>query len=75
MPAGVASLIRTAPSALIVPLVIDGNYEIMPKGYFPMTLGCHLKLTVLDPIEPKGLDVTELTLHIENLIKKELGQA
>lgn len=74
-PAGVASLIRTAPSALIVPFVIDGNYEIMPKGYFPMTLGCHLKLTVLDPIEPKGLDVTEMTLQIENMIKKELGQA
>ena len=74
MPAGIASLIRTAPSALIVPFVIDGNYEIMKNGYFPMTLGCHLKLTALEPIEPNGLDVTEMTLHIENLIKKELGQ-
>lgn len=74
-PAGVASLIRTAPSALIIPFVIDGNYEIMKNGYFPMSVGCHLKLTVLDPIEPKGLDVTEMTLQIENMIKKELGQA
>jgi len=72
-PAGVASLIRTAPSALIVPFAIDGNYEIMKNGYFPMNIGCHLKLTALDPIEPKGLDVNEMTLRIENMIKKELG--
>jgi 1-acyl-sn-glycerol-3-phosphate acyltransferase len=74
MPAGIASLLRTAPSALIVPFAIDGNYEIMKNGYFPMTLGCHLKLTALEPIEPKGLDTTEMTKNIENLIKKELGQ-
>jgi hypothetical protein len=47
----------------------------MKNGYFPMTYGCHLKFTALDPIEPIGWDASELTLHIENLIKKELGQA
>lgn len=73
-PAGIASLIRTAPSAVIVPFAINGNYEIMKKGYYPMKLGCHLKFTVLDPIEPKGLNVDELTLQIENMIKKKLGQ-
>ncbi len=72
-PAGIASLMRTAPSAVIVPLAIDG-FEIMKNGYFPMTFGCHLKLTALDPIEPKGLDANELALQIENLIRKELGQ-
>lgn len=73
-PAGVASLIRTAPSAIVVPLAIDGNYDIMKKGYYPIKLGGHLKFTVLDPIEPKGLNVDELTLQIENMIKRELGQ-
>jgi len=74
-PAGIASLIRSAPSAVIVPFAIDGNYELMKKGYFPMTFGCHLKFTALDPIEPKGWDTTELTQHIEKLIKTELKQA
>lgn len=73
-PAGIASLIRSAPSAVIVPFVIDGNYEIMKNGYFPMTFGCHLKYTALDPIEPVGRDVNELTLYIENKIKEKLGQ-
>lgn len=74
MPAGVASLYKTSPSAIIVPFVIDGNHEIMKNGYFPMTVGCHLKLTVLDPIDPKGQDLTELTQQIEDRIRKELGQ-
>lgn len=72
--AGIASLLRTAPSALIVPFAIDGNYDIMKNGYFPMQVGCHLKYTVLDPIDPKGRNIEELTIEIENLIKKELGQ-
>lgn len=73
-PAGIASLMRTAPSAVIVPLAIDG-FEIMKNGYFPISFGCHFKLTALDPIEPKGIDPAELTQNIENLIKRELGQA
>lgn len=74
-PAGIASLLRSAPSAVVVPFAIDGNFELMKNGYFPMTFGCRLKFTALDPIEPKDWDANELALHIENLIKKELGQA
>jgi 1-acyl-sn-glycerol-3-phosphate acyltransferase len=74
MPAGIASLYKTSPSALIVPFAIDGNYELMKHGYFPMTVGVHLKLTVFDPIDPKGMDMTELTQKIEDMIRKELGQ-
>ncbi len=72
-PAGITSLIRTAPSAVIVPFAIDG-FEIMKNRYFPITFGCHFRLTALDPIEPKGIDPAELTHNIEILIKKELGQ-
>jgi len=75
MPAGIASLIRTSPSAIIVPFAIDGNFELMKHGSFPMTLGVHLKLTVLDPIDPKGRDIDELTQQIEDMIRKELGQS
>jgi len=72
MPAGIASLIRTAPSALIVPFAIDGNYELMKNGYFPMSVGVHLKYTAFDPIDPTGMDPGELTQMIENMIRKEL---
>jgi 1-acyl-sn-glycerol-3-phosphate acyltransferase len=74
MPAGIASLYKTSPSALIVPFAIDGNHELMKHGYFPMTFGVHLKLTVFDPIDPKGKDMNELAQMIEDQIRKELGQ-
>ncbi len=74
MPAGIASLYKSSPSALIVPFAIDGNYELMKNGYFPMTPGVNLKFTVLDPIDPKGKDMTELVQQIEQMIRKELGQ-
>ena len=73
-PAGIASLIKTSPSALVVPFAIDGNYELMKHGYFPMSVGVHLKLTVFDPIDPKGMDIAVLAKQIEEMIRKELGQ-
>ncbi|MCF6332519.1 MAG: 1-acyl-sn-glycerol-3-phosphate acyltransferase [Draconibacterium sp.] len=72
--AGIASLIRYSPSALIVPLVIDGNSELIKKGYYPLSLGIRLTYTVLPAIDPKGRNPKELTEEIESQIKKELGQ-
>ncbi len=72
MPAGVASLVKSSPSALIVPFAISGNYELMKKGYYPLTFGVDLRYTVLDPIDPKGKDMNELVLQIEEIIRKEV---
>lgn len=71
--AGIASLLKHAPSALLVPLVIDGNSQLMKKGYYPMALGVRLTLTVLPLIDPAGYKPKELTEKIELMIKKELG--
>jgi 1-acyl-sn-glycerol-3-phosphate acyltransferase len=72
--AGIASLLRYAPSALIVPFVIDGNSRLLEKGYFPLTFGTKLTYTVLPAIDPTNRDPKELTKEVELLIKRELGQ-
>jgi 1-acyl-sn-glycerol-3-phosphate acyltransferase len=72
--AGIASLLRYAPSALIVPYVIDGNSELMKNGKFPLTFGTKLTYTVLPAIDPANRDPKELTKEVELLIKRELGQ-
>ena len=72
MPAGVASLVKASPSALIVPLAISGNYELMKKGYFPLTFGVQLRYTVFDAIDPKDKDIAEVVLQIEEMIRKEV---
>ena len=73
-PAGIATLVRAAPSAIIVPFVIDGHSRMMYKGTFPMKFGQKITYTVLDPIEPKGLQIEELVPLIEAKIKQNLGQ-
>ena len=72
---GIDALLKNAPNALIVPFIIDGNYRFFEKGNFPLPLGLKIRYVVLDPIEPGDMPLPELIQHVENLIRKELGQA
>lgn len=74
MSAGVNTLLRAAPSAVIVPFVIDGHSQLMEKGYFPLRFGQKISYTVLDPIEPKGQNIEELLESIRASMKETLGQ-
>jgi 1-acyl-sn-glycerol-3-phosphate acyltransferase len=68
-PAGIKALLKVAPSAVIVPLVIDGNYELMKKGLYPMSFGVNIEYTVLDPFEPGDIKAEELVMKAESLIR------
>jgi 1-acyl-sn-glycerol-3-phosphate acyltransferase len=74
MTGGIHTLLRAAPSAVMVPFVIDGHSRIMEKGSFPLKLGQKIRYTVLEPVEPGGQDLDELVLRIQSSIRKELGQ-
>lgn len=69
---GVNALLKGAPSAVVVPLVIDGNYDLLKKGLYPMSFGIKIKYTVLDLIEPGTIPVEELVMKIENMIRTAL---
>ncbi|MEL7587267.1 MAG: lysophospholipid acyltransferase family protein [Prolixibacteraceae bacterium] len=71
---GIAALMRSAPSAWIVPFVIDGNSRLMKHGYYPLLFGTRLTYTVLQPIDPAGRDPKELTEELEQKIREALGQ-
>ena len=45
---GLGTLLKTAPSAAIIPFAVDGNYLLQR---FPMGVGLKLTYSVLDPIE------------------------
>lgn len=72
---GFKTLLRSSPSALIVPFVIDGNYKLLKNGGFPLGIGLHLKHTVLEPIERGDSSPEELLAIVEKRIKETLGQA
>lgn len=74
MTAGINTLLRAAPSAVLVPFVIDGHSQFMYKGIFPLKFGQKITYTVLDPIEPKGQDIEELVNRIQVAIETALNQ-
>jgi 1-acyl-sn-glycerol-3-phosphate acyltransferase len=59
---------------VVVPLAIDGNYELLKKGLYPMAFGVKVTYTVLDPIEPGAMTVEELVLKTEDMIRTALEQ-
>ncbi|SMO78448.1 1-acyl-sn-glycerol-3-phosphate acyltransferase [Saccharicrinis carchari] len=71
---GIAALIKTAPSAMIVPLVIDGNSRLTKRGSYPLQIGTKLSFNALAAINPKGRDIKELTAEIEEKIREKLEQ-
>jgi 1-acyl-sn-glycerol-3-phosphate acyltransferase len=74
-PAGVDALLKAAPSAVVIPLAIDGNYELLKKGLYPMAFGVKVTYTVLDPIEPGSMTVEDLVMLTENRIRTSLEQS
>jgi 1-acyl-sn-glycerol-3-phosphate acyltransferase len=74
MSAGINTLLRAAPSAVLVPFVIDGHSQLMHKGLFPLKFGQKITYTVLDPLEPGEQTIEELVHQIEIAIKKALHQ-
>jgi 1-acyl-sn-glycerol-3-phosphate acyltransferase len=71
---GIHTLLESAPSSLIVPFVIDGNYKLQENGPFPLGVGFKLRYTVLDPFELNGLSAEEVAEKSEMQIKEHLGQ-
>jgi 1-acyl-sn-glycerol-3-phosphate acyltransferase len=72
MPAGINTLLRAAPSAVLVPFVIKGHSQLTEKGYFPLKFGQKLSYSVLDPIEPGDQHIDDIVAHIQTLIKNSL---
>ncbi|WP_254562552.1 lysophospholipid acyltransferase family protein [Dyadobacter diqingensis] len=73
IPGGVATLLKKAPDALIVPVAVDGTGAFNPKGIFPLKSFSKLSWTALPPIEPAGRKVEEILAEAQEAIRIELG--
>jgi len=69
---GLGTLLKTAPSAAIVPFAVDKNYLLQKM---PMGIGLKLTYSILDPIDRANKTAEEITELCELAIKQELGQA
>ena len=73
-PAGVATLMKKCPEALIVPIAINNSWKMVRWGQFPLNTFLHMTWKVLPPIELEGRKVDEVVKEAENAIKDVLGQ-
>jgi len=71
---GVATLLKRAPDALIVPVAINGTGWLNPKGIFPLRSFSKLSWTVLPGIEATGKKIEEILAEAQTAIQVELDR-
>lgn len=65
---GLQIMMKTAPSALLVPITINNSWKLLRYGKFPMGLGTHMTFDVHKPIENIGKP-EDLIEQVETAIK------
>jgi len=73
--AGVATILKKCPNALLVPIAINNSWQLVRYGVYPLNTFTHVTLKVLEPIEANGAPIDELVALAEARIKEELRQA
>ncbi len=66
---GLKTLLKYAPSAVVVPVSINNSWKIMQYGSFPLDIGNTLSVDVQEPIDPKGKPFAEVFKEIESAVK------
>jgi len=70
---GLTALLKKAPTALVVPIAINGTGAITARKY-KIHVFKKVSWVVKEPIEPEGKTVFEIADLIRSAIAKELGQ-
>jgi 1-acyl-sn-glycerol-3-phosphate acyltransferase len=73
-PGGLVKLIRSTPSALIVPVAISNSWKLMRHMFRPIPFGVNLSCAVLEPIEPGETPVQEIILEAERRIRESIAE-
>ncbi|WP_214071999.1 lysophospholipid acyltransferase family protein [Mucilaginibacter sp. dw_454] len=72
---GIAIILKKCPEALIVPIAIDGSWEMVRYGAYPLNTFTKMTWEVLEPIETDFGTIEERVKEAESRIKKALHQA
>ncbi|WP_017257195.1 lysophospholipid acyltransferase family protein [Pedobacter arcticus] len=66
---GIATILKKAPNALIVPVAIENSYKVVKNGTLWLHAFVPIKFTVLTPIEPAGKDVELVVKEAEMAVR------
>jgi 1-acyl-sn-glycerol-3-phosphate acyltransferase len=68
--AGVATILKKCPNALLVPVAIKNSWKAVRYGYYPLNTFTPMSVEVLEPIEPGKRPADEVVKEAEERIKK-----
>ncbi len=71
---GIATILKKAPNALIVPIALNGVSSLFKYGQFPLSFGEKLTWEILKPVEPSGKPIEEIVKEVELSIRTKLNQ-
>ncbi|HTN20813.1 MAG TPA: lysophospholipid acyltransferase family protein [Pelobium sp.] len=66
---GIATILKKAPNALIVPVAIENSWKVVKNGTLWLHAFVPIKFTVLNPIEPLDRDVAEVIKEAETAVR------
>ena len=69
---GIKMLVKSAPTALIVPITINNSWKLQRYGMFPIDVGVKMKFIVHEPIDSKSLDFESLVEKVERTVTKDV---
>ena len=69
---GLEMLLKHSPNGLVVPIAIHNSWKTLRYGKFPLGIGTHIKFEVLEPLEIRNHDISELITTIESQISNAL---
>jgi 1-acyl-sn-glycerol-3-phosphate acyltransferase len=70
---GLQALLRTMPSAVIQPIAIKGNWELLRHNLLPVVVGSSIELSFLALIEPSSYPPEAVVEMVEGRIRAVVG--
>jgi len=71
---GLNALIEAMPTAIIVPVALDGTWKLFRHGLKPISFGVRVRFRILKFIEPKEHDIDDICDLLEKRIGREVEQ-
>lgn len=69
-PGGLQTLLRTMPNAIVLPVLIDGAWELLRYQFRPVPFGTRVRFEILPPIERGALTDSEIPTAVERKIRE-----
>ena len=73
--AGLITLIKNMPNAMIVPIAIDGSWELVRYNLLPVPFGRTVSFTVLPGFEASAESGKDVVKRCEDVIRQCMGQS